>query len=885
MSSARKLFYFERLKITLILLMLVCFETLSFNQRIFTCHPEAEQQPANSSPSRDNLKLENCRTPLLTARYNQSSQHDSLQFLDAEYQQHNICVAPSDENDNFSLHSDLKSTYISRAVITLPLMETLHTHDISISLKRQLNDEQRRLSHCALRLFQMKSSEKNKKIPKTKVEKSETLGCLQHPRAKESLHGTKEPSGQRVKWAVPAQCMENTSSDDCKEHGECQKPENQLPCNCLSPQAESMEYQRLHTSICSFHTETVALLNERIFYRDETLRKTKLTSSGRRCQRLGSRAWNVDVVPNPKGQAQRNSLKLQIPQEELSSVEQNGQGKSGNRSLVDLLLMSEHQRTGFSEAGGGSILMQLLVSLATIMLVLGDHSRQKKEQQIKYRLHLLLPRLGAYNRTARMNTDTHNKRINTEPCPLESFGRNAGHQNSQDEDNEVVAENARTSQSHESHSLKEKGRHFSDSESPGINIFQQTLAWVCPATAFLPSMTSADSNFLDHVGYRLASLAALPSSCSLSRVRLADAGFHFNPRTNRSAVVCHKCGAALSLDTSTQDATFTSPLAFHRQSSPRCPFLASVLDQFTEMPLGSATAQQEYDSSAVAARQPSCELSASSTQPTPVSFASRQVGGTNHADGRDLSEDSDGIFPAPTNSSRPATGYTLALSNTTTDRPSTGPQQSRQTPPAGRQVRDSAEERPHLDLGSAVYPQFSTAQSRLATFQNWPLLNVFLPQTLVSLGFYYAGYADCVRCFYCGVGLKSWDENDDPLVEHVRWRPQCVYLLATKGRQHIHSVINRTGNTGGHDDSEVQATTLPQRQQRQTAPTLNISRTGQAAVRDGPVARTGSDLSVIRQQLLVMGFSAEDIDRAQERLGSTGGSDDLDRLLATLIPE
>jgi hypothetical protein len=51
-----------------------------------------------------------------------------------------------------------------------------------------------------------------------------------------------------------------------------------------------------------------------------------------------------------------------------------------------------------------------------------------------------------------------------------------------------------------------------------------------------------------------------------------------------------------------------------------------------------------------------------------------------------------------------------------------------------------------------------------------------------------SGYADCVRCFFCGVGLKSWDRNDDVLMEHVRWRPNCQFLLATKGRNCVQEI-------------------------------------------------------------------------------------------------
>lgn len=56
-----------------------------------------------------------------------------------------------------------------------------------------------------------------------------------------------------------------------------------------------------------------------------------------------------------------------------------------------------------------------------------------------------------------------------------------------------------------------------------------------------------------------------------------------------------------------------------------------------------------------------------------------------------------------------------------------------------------------------------------------------------------AGYADCVRCFYCGVGLKHWVATDDVWTEHVRWRPECEYLRAVKGDHFIRETQMRLG--------------------------------------------------------------------------------------------
>ena len=75
-------------------------------------------------------------------------------------------------------------------------------------------------------------------------------------------------------------------------------------------------------------------------------------------------------------------------------------------------------------------------------------------------------------------------------------------------------------------------------------------------------------------------------------------------------------------------------------------------------------------------------------------------------------------------------GYTLALSGSGTD------QRSVPTDPQERhQSGEGEEDRPRLILDRAVYPQFSTIQSRLATFKNWPLADLFSPQMLVMLGF------------------------------------------------------------------------------------------------------------------------------------------------------
>ncbi|KAH9504924.1 hypothetical protein Btru_061074 [Bulinus truncatus] len=78
------------------------------------------------------------------------------------------------------------------------------------------------------------------------------------------------------------------------------------------------------------------------------------------------------------------------------------------------------------------------------------------------------------------------------------------------------------------------------------------------------------------------------------------------------------------------------------------------------------------------------------------------------------------------------------------------------------------------------YPAYITIQQRLLSYSNWISNNIHKPTQLAEAGFFYAGYSDCVRCFCCGLGLRSWKPGDDIYVEHERYRPTCSFL-----RQHL----------------------------------------------------------------------------------------------------
>ncbi|KAK7492975.1 hypothetical protein BaRGS_00015705 [Batillaria attramentaria] len=99
---------------------------------------------------------------------------------------------------------------------------------------------------------------------------------------------------------------------------------------------------------------------------------------------------------------------------------------------------------------------------------------------------------------------------------------------------------------------------------------------VAPATSFLPEMGSSGKDNMAHLGCRLASLAALPPSCNVSRTRLAQAGFYYDSSkatrdgNNAHGVVCFSCGIAVA-----RWEAGDNPMVVHRRLKPDCAHILS----------------------------------------------------------------------------------------------------------------------------------------------------------------------------------------------------------------------------------------------------------------------------------------------------------------------
>ena len=94
-------------------------------------------------------------------------------------------------------------------------------------------------------------------------------------------------------------------------------------------------------------------------------------------------------------------------------------------------------------------------------------------------------------------------------------------------------------------------------------------------------------------------------------------------------------------------------------------------------------------------------------------------------------------------------------------------------------------------------PQFAIEALRLESFKSsWPTNLTQTPENLSSAGFFYDGYSDNVKCFFCDGGLCNWESEDDPWTEHARWFPNCGFLKQVRGSKYIQKVQD-IGVNGG----------------------------------------------------------------------------------------
>ncbi|XP_041369490.1 baculoviral IAP repeat-containing protein 7-A-like [Gigantopelta aegis] len=78
---------------------------------------------------------------------------------------------------------------------------------------------------------------------------------------------------------------------------------------------------------------------------------------------------------------------------------------------------------------------------------------------------------------------------------------------------------------------------------------------------------------------------------------------------------------------------------------------------------------------------------------------------------------------------------------------------------------------------NAKHSEFSDYTKRLDSFRHWTAVFPHQsPQHMAKEGFFFLGTLDRVRCFYCGITLRDWDEEDDPYEAHLEWSEDCNFI-------------------------------------------------------------------------------------------------------------
>ncbi|XP_226743.4 baculoviral IAP repeat-containing protein 1e isoform X1 [Rattus norvegicus] len=80
---------------------------------------------------------------------------------------------------------------------------------------------------------------------------------------------------------------------------------------------------------------------------------------------------------------------------------------------------------------------------------------------------------------------------------------------------------------------------------------------------------------------------------------------------------------------------------------------------------------------------------------------------------------------------------------------------------------------------------FANEGLRMDTFKDWPHESSVAVEALVKAGLFYTGKKDIVQCFSCGGCMENWKEGDDPIEDHTKFFPNCVFLQTLKSSAEV----------------------------------------------------------------------------------------------------
>uniref|UniRef100_A0A8C6N4F8 NACHT domain-containing protein n=1 Tax=Mus spicilegus TaxID=10103 RepID=A0A8C6N4F8_MUSSI len=95
-------------------------------------------------------------------------------------------------------------------------------------------------------------------------------------------------------------------------------------------------------------------------------------------------------------------------------------------------------------------------------------------------------------------------------------------------------------------------------------------------------------------------------------------------------------------------------------------------------------------------------------------------------------------------------------------------------------------------VSPASFPQaycndsvFANEELRMDTFKDWPHESPVAVDALVRAGLFYTGKKGIVQCFSCGGCMEKCTEGDDPIEDHTKFFPNCVFLQTLKSSAEV----------------------------------------------------------------------------------------------------
>ncbi|KAH9508100.1 Baculoviral IAP repeat-containing protein 7 [Bulinus truncatus] len=101
-------------------------------------------------------------------------------------------------------------------------------------------------------------------------------------------------------------------------------------------------------------------------------------------------------------------------------------------------------------------------------------------------------------------------------------------------------------------------------------------------------------------------------------------------------------------------------------------------------------------------------------------------------------------------------------------------------------TQDNAVDPSNITTQNGIYVEHN---QRLQSFGTWPKNHNINPWKLAEAGFYYQGHKDHVICFSCNVKLCDWEDEEDPWVEHIKFRPECKHVCQKNEENFISAVL------------------------------------------------------------------------------------------------